>query len=103
MIGNTLYPDNFKVILKRIILTGYPLKAKKKTAVIKYMFFNPEDVDFYKQNEIYTKNGLKGKIKESLGTKGLMKCHFNGFVKQNDVVCMNLYKRVFPAFNYLIN
>ena len=48
MIGNNLYPDNFIVILKRIILTGYPLKSKKKTAVIRYMFFNPEDVDYYK-------------------------------------------------------
>lgn len=81
MIGNTLLPDPFKLILKRIIFTGYPFKAKKKTAVVRYMFFNTEDVEYYKKNDVYTKNGLKGKIKESLGTKGLMKCRFNGYVK----------------------
>lgn len=27
-----------------------------------------------------------------------MKCGFNDFIKQNDVICMPLYKRVFPAY-----
>lgn len=99
MIGSSLYSDPFKVILKRIILTGYPVKTKKKHAVIKFMFFNPEDVLFYQNNELYTKLGLKGKIKEKIGTHGAMKVLFNNVVKQTDVVCMNLYKRTFPKFN----
>lgn len=41
---------------------------------------------------------MKGKIIESLGTKGYMKCVFNGMVKSSDIVCMNLYKRVFPKY-----
>lgn len=100
MLGTFLNPDPFKVLLKRIVLTGYPFKIKKKHAVVRYMFFNPEDVVYFKKNEVYTKKGLKGKIKESLGTHGLMKTQFNGFIKQNDTVCMNLYKRVFPQFLY---
>ena len=48
MIGNNLYPDNFKIILRRIILIGCLLKTKKKTAVIRYMFFIPEDIDYCK-------------------------------------------------------
>lgn len=56
------------------------------------MFFNNEDINFYKPCEIYSKNGLIGKIKESLGTHGLMKVKFNGFLKLGDVVCLNLYK-----------
>ena len=99
MIGNSLYSDPFKVILKRIILTGYPVKVKKKHAVIKFMFFNPEDVLYYSNNELYTKFGLKGKIKEKIGTHGAMKVLFNNGVKQTDIVCMNLYKRKFPKFN----
>ena len=27
-----------------------------------------------------------------------MKCYFNGFIKSNDTVCLNLYKRVFPVW-----
>ena len=95
--GSQLMPDLFKVILKRIIFTGYPSKTKKKKAVIRHMFFNPEDVLYFEKNEIYTKNGLKGKIKGSLGTHGLYKAIFNNFIKQSDTVCMNLYKRVFPV------
>lgn len=65
------------------------------------MFFSPEDVEFFKNNEVYTKHGLRGKILQSLGTHGLMKCVFNDSVRQSDTVCMNLYKRVFPPFAYL--
>jgi hypothetical protein len=27
-----------------------------------------------------------------------MKCSFNDFIKQNDIICMPLYRRVFPPF-----
>ena len=63
MIGSLIYPDPYKVILKRIILTGYPIRTKKKNSIIKFMFFNPEDVHHFIKNDIYSKNGLKGKIK----------------------------------------
>ena len=98
MIGRTLKSNPFLVILKRIILTGYPIKIKKKRAIVKYMFFNPPDSDFFKKNELYTKLGLRGNILSSVGTHGSMKCLFNGKLKQCDTVCMNLYKRVFPKF-----
>lgn len=96
MIGTAILPDPFKVILKRVVLTGYPIKAKNKRAIIRCMFYTPEDVKYYIKNEVYTKRGLKGKIQESLGTHGLMKCVFNDIIRQSETVCMNLYKRVFP-------
>ena len=92
-------PNPLTVILKRIILTGYPLKVQKKKAVVRYMFFNPRDVKYFRPVELYTKFGLRGHIKDSLGTHGLMKCQFNDFVKSNDTVCMPLYKRKYPVWN----
>lgn len=94
--GTVMPPNPLKVILKRIILTGYPLKCHKKKCVARYMFFEPKDIKYFKPVEIYTKNGLRGHIKTSLGTHGLMKCVFNDWIRQNDVICMPLYRRVFP-------
>jgi pre-rRNA-processing protein TSR1 len=94
--GTVVEENANRVILKKIILTGYPLKITKKKAVVRYMFFNPEDVNYFKPIELSTKNGLRGHIKESLGTHGHMKCFFNDFIKSHDTVCMTLYKRVFP-------
>lgn len=50
--GHVLPPNPLAVILKRIILTGYPLKVHKKRAVIRYMFFNPKDVKYFKPVEL---------------------------------------------------
>ena len=97
--GIVLPPDPLKIILKRIILTGYPLRCHKKKATIRFMFFDPKDIKYFRPVELYTQNGLRGHIKDSLGTHGLMKCYFNDFVKQNDVICMPLYKRVYPKWH----
>ncbi len=41
---------------------------------------------------------MKGFIKASVGTHGHMKCVFNSPIKHNDIVCLSLYKRVFPKW-----
>jgi hypothetical protein len=51
--------DTFQVILKRIVLTGYPVKINKLKAVIRLMFFNPDDVKFFRPIELSTKLGLR--------------------------------------------
>lgn len=62
------------------------------------MFLNPEDIRYFRPIELFTKSGLRGHIKESLGTHGHMKCVFNDFVKHGDIVCLPLYKRIYPKW-----
>ncbi|KAL6524936.1 hypothetical protein OROMI_030529 [Orobanche minor] len=89
-------PD--RVILKKIILTGYPQRVSKLKATVRYMFHNPEDVRWFKPVEVWSKCGRRGRIKEPVGTHGAMKCIFNGVLQQHDTVCMSLFKRSYPKW-----
>lgn len=97
--GSLLSVDPSRLLIKRIILTGYPAGTNKKAGIIRQMFWNPDDIRWFKPVEIWTKYGHVGHIKEPRGTKGYMKCIFSGFIKSNDTVCMSLYKRQFPVFD----
>lgn len=92
--GRGADPD--RVVLKRAVLTGFPTKVHRNKATVRHMFYCPEDVKYYKPLELWTKYGRRGRIREPLGTHGLMKCAFDGVIQQKDTICTSLYKRVFP-------
>ncbi|CAF9927043.1 MAG: hypothetical protein HETSPECPRED_006491 [Heterodermia speciosa] len=94
--GTSLAPDPNRVVAKRIILTGHPYKIHKKLVTVRYMFFNAEDVNWFKALRLWTKRGRSGFIKESLGTHGYFKATFDGRISPMDAVGVSLYKRVWP-------
>ncbi|GAA6061608.1 hypothetical protein JCM10212_000916 [Sporobolomyces blumeae] len=96
--GSLLASDPTRITAKRVILTGHPFKVHKKTATIRYLFFNREDVEYFKPVQLRTKGGRIGHIREPLGTHGYLKAGFDGPISQLDTVCLTLYKRCFPKW-----
>ncbi|KAL8955057.1 MAG: hypothetical protein Q9183_006808 [Haloplaca sp. 2 TL-2023] len=94
--GTVLPPSPSRVLTKRVILTGHPYKIHKKLVTVRYMFFNTQDVDYFKALRLFTKRGRQGFIKESLGTHGYFKAVFDGRISPMDAVGISLYKRVWP-------
>ncbi|MCJ1472071.1 hypothetical protein MMC13_000717 [Lambiella insularis] len=94
--GTSQPPDHSRVIAKRVILTGHPYKIHKKLVTVRYMFFNTEDVNWFKALQLWTKRGRSGYIKESLGTHGYFKATFDARINPQDSIGVSLYKRVFP-------
>ncbi|KAF9944828.1 hypothetical protein BGZ72_001917 [Mortierella alpina] len=96
--GTLMDADPRRIVAKRIILTGHPFKVHKRTATIRFMFFNPDDVWYYKSVELRTKLGRTGHIKESLGTHGYFKAQWDQQISMQDTIMMCLYKRVYPKW-----
>ncbi|KAH7347817.1 ribosome biogenesis protein TSR1 [Plectosphaerella cucumerina] len=94
--GTALPPSTQRVVAKRVILTGHPYHINKRIVTIRYMFFNREDVEWFKAMPLWTRRGRSGFVKEPLGTHGYFKATFDGPINPQDSVGISLYKRVFP-------
>ncbi|KAK0634700.1 hypothetical protein B0T17DRAFT_485135 [Bombardia bombarda] len=94
--GTALPPSTSRVIAKRAVLTGHPFHIHRSVVSVRYMFFNREDVEWFKALPMWTKRGRTGYIKEALGTHGYFKATFDGRINPQDSVGVSLYKRVWP-------
>lgn len=96
--GAVLPPNPDFLILKRAVLNGRIAVIHKKQLVVKWMFFNEDDVKWFQPVDLWTRLGRQGKILKAVGTHGLFKAAFNDTVFQHDMICMSLYKRMFPKW-----
>jgi hypothetical protein len=55
--------DPDRLVIKKVVLSGYPVKVHKKKAFVRWMFFGPEDVRWFRPVELWTKHGRRGRIK----------------------------------------
>lgn len=94
--GTSLPPSPSRVTAKRIILTGHPFKIHRRLVTVRYMFFNSEDVQYFKSLPLWTKRGRSGFIRESLGTHGYFKAVFDGKTNPMDAIGVSLWKRCWP-------
>ena len=92
----TCDPD--RIILKRCILSGVPLRTHKRKATVYKMFENPEDCAYFKPAQLVTKHGLTCHMTCPIGTHGHFKVALSRPMSQADTVLLKLYKRVYPKF-----
>lgn len=97
--GSFLNADHTRILAKRVILTGHPFRFHKNVLTVRYMFFNPDDIEWFKSIPLFTKSGRTGFIKERLGTHGYYKATFDGKLSAQDVVAMSLFKRKWPKIS----
>lgn len=109
--GGLLDMSPWRVIAKRITLVGRPFRIHRRTTTIRHLFNHPSDVPHYRPVALHTRSRavrcdtgrahrrVKGHLVESLGEHGKCKAHFERQIQADDLVCMHLYKRVWPAWN----
>ena len=90
--------DPDRLVIKRAVLTGVPVRVHKARATVRLMFQHPDDVRWFKPAELWTRAGRRGRITEPLGTHGAFKARFDGALSQRDPICIALYKRAFPKW-----
>ncbi|XP_015119160.1 ribosome biogenesis protein BMS1 homolog [Diachasma alloeum] len=103
--GTILELDKSTRIVKKLKLTGVPLKVYKKTAFIKDMFNSTLEVAKFEGARIKTVSGIRGMIKKAISKpEGCFRATFEDKIQLSDIVfCRTWYKIDVPKFYNPVN
>ncbi|KAF9760981.1 Ribosome biogenesis protein TSR1 [Nosema granulosis] len=79
-----------------VVLSGRPEKVYKRSCIVRKMFFTKNEVLFFKNIRLYSKNGRSsGFIKKPIGVHGRFRAYFSNQLPPGGKIYMSLYKRAF--------
>lgn len=98
--GTIVEMDKSTQIMKKLKLTGVPMKIYKKTAFIKDMFNSALEVAKFEGARIKTVSGVRGQIKKAVSKpEGCFRATFEDKIVLSDIVfCRTWYKVDVPKF-----
>ncbi|XP_011298127.1 ribosome biogenesis protein BMS1 homolog [Fopius arisanus] len=103
--GTILELDKSTRIVKKLKLTGVPMKVYKKTAFIKDMFNSTLEVAKFEGARIKTVSGIRGMIKKAINKpEGCFRATFEDKIQLSDIVfCRTWYKIDVPKLYNPVN
>ncbi|CAK9802586.1 Ribosome biogenesis protein BMS1 homolog [Anthophora quadrimaculata] len=98
--GSIVETDKSAQIMKKLKLTGVPMKIYKKTAFIKDMFNSALEVAKFEGARIKTVSGIRGQIKKAVSKpEGCFRATFEDKILLSDIVfCRTWYRVDVPKF-----
>lgn len=98
--GSIVEMDKSTQIMKKLKLTGVPMKIYKKTAFIKDMFNSQLEVAKFEGAKIKTVSGIRGQIKKAVSKpEGCFRATFEDKIMLSDIVfCRTWYRVEVPKF-----
>lgn len=99
--GVVLEIDKSTDIVKKLKLTGYPMKVFKNTAFIKGMFTSALEVARFEGASVKTVSGIRGQIKKAIkNPKGGYRATFEDKILMSDIVFLRAWYPVRPPKFY---
>lgn len=98
--GSIVELDKTTQVVKKLKLTGVPMKIYRKTAFIKDMFNSALEVAKFEGARIKTVSGIRGQIKKAIAKpEGCFRATFEDKIMLSDIVfCRTWYKVDVPRF-----
>lgn len=98
--GSIVELDKTTQVVKKLKLTGVPMKIYRKTAFIKDMFNSALEVAKFEGARIKTVSGIRGQIKKAVAKpEGCFRATFEDKIMLSDIVfCRTWYKVDVPRF-----
>ncbi|XP_066990971.2 ribosome biogenesis protein BMS1 homolog [Anabrus simplex] len=98
--GAVVELDKSAQVMKKLKLTGVPIKVYKKTAFIRGMFNSSLEVAKFEGAKLRTVSGIRGQIKKAVGKpEGSFRATFEDKILLSDIVfCRTWYRVEIPKF-----